>query len=145
MNSNNEYNSCWLYFKIDGKNKNISNCTICNKQIACKGGCTTGLHRHLERKHQMRKILKQQEPVSKQVMSESDKIEKYFPLVEQISVEEIISEMVAHNNMSVNQITNCDYIRRSLRKYNYTLSTFDNTSNINPERKKFLFIGTLGV
>lgn len=48
----NEYSNVWKCYKRDGDK---ATCLICMKVLACKGSCTSGIHRHLQNIHNMKR------------------------------------------------------------------------------------------
>lgn len=51
---NKTYKNCWEHFGR-GKEKDIAACKLCAKSLSCKGSSSTGLHRHLESKHGLKR------------------------------------------------------------------------------------------
>lgn len=119
----------WKYF---GKiNESAAQCSLCPKQISCKGSNTSGLSRHLQRVHN---ISINQTPVESTSViqpgtsseSESKRIkrEKQCEITEYVankSLSEIISRLAAEDGLSIRAITRSKFIRESITQRGYKM------------------------
>ena len=114
------YDNCWQYFK--NKDKEAVICNICSKQISCKSSSTSGLHRHLEHVHSMKRKLKENpnSPKSKKLRP-SVRIDKFFES-KGPTLNEIVAKLAAKDGLTISQICKSDFIRKSLKSQGFTLS-----------------------
>ncbi|KAL0859841.1 hypothetical protein ABMA27_010181 [Loxostege sticticalis] len=120
----------WKHFKKI--NESTAQCSLCPKQISCKGSNTTGLDRHLQRVHNISvnqpppdesKSVVQPgtscEPESKKIKRENQsEITRY---VARKSLSEIISRLAAEDGLTIRAITKSKFIRESITQRGYKM------------------------
>lgn len=117
--SNINYNNCWEYFERCATNKDKAFCIICKKPISCKNSSTSGLHRHLEGIHSMKRIAKNsiEEPPTKRLKIESANHKD----LKTNTLEKIVSVFAAKDGFPIQKICNCEFIRSKLKMIGFTL------------------------
>lgn len=93
------------------RNDNFATCKTCKKVIKCKGGTTSGLVSHLKTQHGQ---LLHQEKIAE---AQEDKLAPKQSLIKFTSpqsFEEQISELVAADGFSFNQVATSNFIRQNL-------------------------------
>ena len=111
----------WNYF-VKNLARQSATCKECKAEIQCKGFSTSGLIRHLFNKHNISKSKRTAEESegnsSKHLISEK-KITSFF--IKKDSLQAIISKMVTLDGISVNSITNSEFIRSALTDRGFNL------------------------
>lgn len=87
-------NSVWKYF-FKEKTSQLTKCKLCSKEIKCAGSSTSGMHTHIKTVHSDIITNKRKALNEIAVIKSPAKITKYFPLVEDNSLEACVSRMVA--------------------------------------------------
>lgn len=119
------YDSVWDHFQSLG---DVAECLMCWKRIQCKASSTSGLHRHLEKIHDMQRRRLTPPPAKKGAGNEDEmeNIPTAKPLPSPVSVattsllnhkrtlEQIVSELIAKDGISMAAIANSSFIRSSL-------------------------------
>ncbi|XP_074174497.1 uncharacterized protein LOC109443974 isoform X2 [Rhinolophus sinicus] len=109
---NKEYKKCWEYFRKD-KDKESARCQICSKTLQCKASSTSGLHRHLEYIHGMKRKKKSDLTNGEPMPSPSKRQTTILHHVKGLDLEETVSKLAALDGISVNTITKSEFIRES--------------------------------
>ncbi|KAF6321781.1 S1 RNA binding domain 1 [Rhinolophus ferrumequinum] len=107
-----EYKECWEYFRKD-KDKESARCQICSKTLQCKASSTSGLHRHLEYIHGMKRKKKSELNNDEPMPSSSKRRTTILHYVKGLDLEETVSKLAALDGISINTITKSEFIRES--------------------------------
>lgn len=120
MSSENEYDQVW---KLFNRFENEAICLKCNKIIKCKSSSTSGLHRHLERIHNMKR--KEHEPAKDKPSAKRPRtLHSFFDsstLTSSISLEQIVAKLAARDGISINAITKSELIHNSISSLGFRL------------------------
>lgn len=112
------YMDCKEFFVKHTIEKDKLICKLCSKSLIVRASSTTGLHRHLEHIHQMKRAEKNEPDAKKIRMQESNSIVSYC---KKLTLEEVVAELAAYDNIPINKIANSRFIRRSLNQQGYNL------------------------
>ena len=132
MSEKNEYINCWLQFDRS-EDRNIAMCRQCKTQISCKWSTTTGLHRHLASKHGMQNVSRSENLNPKRMRigspistSGNQNIDNFLikNRTQTQSLGEIISKLAAIDNIPILKISNCEFIRNSLKLQGFILPKY---------------------
>lgn len=139
----------WLYFEKQSSDN--AKCTKCGDVLSCKGSSTSGLTRHLQKKHSITLPSKQKQVAAaddsesapsstkKQKKSEAEGAssssstasqQQILKFAKRQSLAEIVSRLVALDGFTVHGVTNSAFIKESLKARGYTLPNH-NTSVMN--------------
>lgn len=118
MSSEYEYDQVWQLFK---RFDDEATCLKCNKIITCKSSSTSGLHRHMERIHNMKRreheAPKEQPPAKK-----TRTLHNFFNTSSSPeSLEQIVAKLAAKDGIPINAITKSEFIRNSISRLGFHL------------------------
>ena len=124
----------WKYF-IKNVDEETAKCTKCDSVLKCKGWSTSGLLRHLKRKHNILNSLNLQfgpststeHSVRKRTHKSNDvgeaapQYKKACPIEKEETLNEIVSKLVCVDGFTVNAITKSEFIRNAINDKGYSL------------------------
>ena len=120
------------YFKKDSLN--TAKCNVCDKVLCCKGASTSGLSRHLDAKHGIKREAKScstgmssQSPPTKR---QTTILVSFNKVCKKRTLDETIARLAAEDGLSFRQIHNSEFIRRALEKDGYRFPKMKTVSKI---------------
>jgi hypothetical protein len=109
----------WKIFFVKSASKEYATCNHCCAEIACKGGSTSGMHKHIKICKKYITQSSSSSPVTKRLRLDDNQkfVQKTLDgYTIKKSLEETVSELAAVDGLTIQQITNSRYIRKKLEE-----------------------------